>query len=174
MDNQIIEAYSAAEISSRVKTLAEELNSFYQNKKLTVLGVTEDSFIFLADLLRLLNLPLRTSFLQFEPRSVGGIQNLFLSTQMDITGHEILLVEGVMSTGVTERYAVEHLTSRGAASVKLCVLVDKPDSRRVNLIPDWKVFESHHNYIFGYGLGFNNQWRQLPYLATLVQSEERL
>jgi hypoxanthine phosphoribosyltransferase len=92
---------------------------------------------------------------------------------VDVTGQDIILVEGVINTGVTQRYSTEHLTSRGAASVKLCTLVDKPDGRRVNIIPDWKVFESHHDFIFGYGLGFNNQWRQLPYLATLLREDAR-
>lgn len=166
MDNQIVEVYSAAEIADRIKTLAAEISQAYEDRELTILGVLEDSFVFLADLLRSLNIPLRTSFLRYDHRWLAGVQDLSFSTQMDVRGRDILLVEGVLDTGVTQEYIMKHLEALGTRSVKLCVLVDKTNRRRVPVDPQWRAFEAHEDYVFGYGLGFQERWRELPYLAT--------
>ena len=165
MADGIVEIYSAAQIDERVKALAGEISRAYEGRELTVLGVMDDGFMFLADLLRQLDMPLRTAFVQYEHRSLGGVQDLNFSTQLDLARRDVLLVEGVMETGVTQEYLVKQLESRGAASVKLCVLIDKVDTRRVSLEPDWRAFETHEDYVFGYGLGMRERWRNLPYLA---------
>ena len=165
MADGIVEIYSAEQIAERVSELASEISQEYAGRELTVLGVIEDGFMFLADLLRQLDVPLRVAFVRYEHRSLGGLQDLNFSTQLDLTRRDVLLVEGVMETGVTQEYLVKQLESRGASSIKLCVLIDKVDSRRVELKPDWRAFETHDNYVFGYGLGFHERWRNLPYLA---------
>ncbi len=165
MTEDIVEIYSAAQIAERVATLANEISREYEGRELTVLGVVEDSFMFLADLLRQLDVPLRVAFIRYDHRSLGGVQDLNFSTQLDLARRDVLLVEGVMETGVTQEYLLKQLESRGAATVKLCVLIDKVDSRRVELKPDWCAFETRESYLFGYGLGFQERWRNLPYLA---------
>ena len=165
MAESIVEVYSAAQIAERVTTLAGEISREYEGRELTVLGVVEDGFMFLADLLRQLDVPLRVAFIRYEHRSLGGVQDLNFSTQLDLTRRDVLLVEGVMETGVTQEYLIKQLESRGASSVKLCVLIDKVDARRVDVKPDWRGFEAHESYLFGYGLGFHDRWRNLPYLA---------
>ncbi|HKP73128.1 MAG TPA: phosphoribosyltransferase family protein [Pyrinomonadaceae bacterium] len=165
MAEGIVEIYSAAQIAERVGTLAADISQAYEGRELTVLGGVEDGFMFLADLLRRIEVPLRTSFVRYEHRTLGGVQDLNFSTQLDLTRRDILLVEAVMETGVTQEYLIKQLEARGASDVKLCVLVDKPDRRRVDLQPDWRAFETHEDYVFGYGLGFQERWRNLPYLA---------
>lgn len=160
-----MEVYSAAQIAERVSQLASEISREYAGRELTVLGVVEDGFMFLADLLRGLDVPLRVAFVRYDYRSLGGVQDLNFSTQLDLSRRDVLLVEGVMETGVTQEYLIKQLESRGASSVKLCVLIDKVDSRRVDVKPDWRGFETHDSYLFGYGLGFQERWRNLPYLA---------
>lgn len=172
MADDIVEVYGAAEIAERIKELALEIGKAYQGRDFTVLGVLDDSFIFLADLLRAISAPARTAFLRYDHQSIGGVQDISFSTQVDLSRRDVLLVEGVLDTGVTQEYLIKQLGSRGAASVRLCVLVDKPDRRRVELEPDWRAFETHENYVFGYGLGFNDRWRELPYLATFARKEE--
>ncbi|HEX8130463.1 MAG TPA: phosphoribosyltransferase family protein [Pyrinomonadaceae bacterium] len=164
MAEGMLELYSAAQIAERVETLAEEISRAYAGRELTVLGVVEDGFMFLADLLRRLDAPLRVAFVRYDHRSLGGVQDLNFSTQLDLTRRDVLLVEGVMETGVTQEYLIKQLESRGA-TVKLCVLVDKVDRHRVELKPDWSAFETREDYVFGYGLGMNERWRNLPYLA---------
>ena len=170
MDDKIKEIYSAAAIADRVGNLAGAISGAARGEReLTILGVLEDSFMLLADLLRALNTPLRTAFLRYDHRSLGGVQDLSFSTQLDVSGRDILLVEGVLDTGVTQEYIIKQLESRGASSVRLCVMVDKPDRRRTSVQPDWKAFETHEDYVFGYGLSFQDRWRELPYLATFAR-----
>lgn len=164
----IIEVYSAAQIAERVRVVAAEVASAYKGRELTVLGVLDDSFVFLADLLRALQLPLRTAFLRYNHQSLGGIQDISFSTKMDVKGCNMLLVEGVLETGVPQEYLIKQLGAHGAASVRLCVLLNKPDRRRVALEPEWAGFETHEDYVFGYGLSFHERWRELPYLATFA------
>ncbi len=167
MPDTLREVYSADAIAERVQALASEITQSYEGRELAVLGVLEDGFVFLADLLRAVKVPVRTAFLRFRHNSLAGVQDLSFNTQMDLTARDVLLVEGVLDTGVTQEYLIKQLESRGAASVKLCVLLDKPERRRVGLQPDWSAFQVKEGFIFGYGLGFQERWRELPYLATL-------
>ncbi len=170
MIEQPSEIHSAGEIAARVKAVAAEIASDTRPQELTVLAPLEDNFIFLADLLRSLDTPLRTSFLRYDHRSLGGVQDLSFITPVDIKGRDCLLVEAVLDTGVTQEYLMKQLEDRGAARVRLCVLVDKPDRRRTQIEPQWRAFESHEDYVVGYGLGFQERWRELPYLAALKRS----
>lgn len=172
MADEIVEVYSAAAIAERVKELAGEISRAYEGRDFTVLGVLDDSFVFLADLLRAINSPTRTAFLRYDHQSLGGVQDITFSTQVDLSRRDVLLVEGVLDTGVTQEYLIKQLGALGATSVRLCVLVDKPDRRRVELQPDWRAFETHENYVFGYGLGFQDRWRGLPHLATFKPKGE--
>lgn len=168
MNEQIEEVYGAAEIAERVRALGAEISETYAGTELTVLGVLEGSFVFLADLLRSLGgVPLRTAFLRYDHRARGGLQDLTFSTDIDLKGRDVLLVEGVLDTGIPQEYLLRQLEARGARRVRLCVLVDKPDGRRVDLRPDWRAFETHETYVVGYGLGFQERWRELPSMAAL-------
>lgn len=166
--NEMKEICSAVEIRNRVLALAEQIKTSSRESELTILGFPEDSFMFLADLLRALHAhALRTVFLRYEHRDLGGLQDLSFTTQTDLSGRDVILVAGVLDTGVPQEYLVKQLEARGAKSVRLCVLVDKPDRRRASVKAEWAVFETREDYVFGYGLGFQERWRELPFLATL-------
>lgn len=170
MNEQLVEIQSAAEIRNRVLSLAEHITNNFRQRELTILGVLEDGFVFLADLLRALQAPsIRTTFVRYEHRDLGGMQDLSFATQTDLTGRDVIIVAGVLDTGVPQEYLMKHLEGRGARSVQLCVLVDKPDRRRTTVKADWRAFETSEDYVFGYGLGFQERWRELPYLATLAE-----
>jgi hypoxanthine phosphoribosyltransferase len=172
MADKFVQVYSEAEIAERVKALAAEISQAYEGRELSVLGVLEDGFVFLADLLRSFRVPVRTAFLGYQHHTLAGVQDLSFSTVMDLTGRDVLLVEAVLDTGVTQEYLIKQLEARGASSVKLCVLLDKPERRRCTVEADWRAFEANDGYLFGYGLGFQEQWRELPFLATFVPAEQ--
>lgn len=172
MSDSIQEVASAALIADRIRSLAAEIAGAYEGRELIVFGVQEDSFMFLADILRALPQPVRSSFLKYDHQSLAGLQDISFSTQTDLVGRDVLLIEGVLDTGITQEYLMRQLDARGARSVRLCVLVDKPDRRRVELQPDWRAIETHADYVFGYGLGFQDRWRELPYLATFATAEQ--
>ena len=167
MDGRITELFSAAQIAERIAALAAGISQAYGDSELTVLATLEDSYVFLADLSRQLQVPLRTGFLRFDQRAHGGGQDLQFSTQTDVQGRAVLLIEGVLGTGVPQQYVMRQLAERGARELKLCVLIDKPNRRRVELTPDWRAFETAAEYVVGYGLGLNERWRNLPYLARV-------
>ncbi len=167
MDGRVVEIFSAAQIDERVTALAADIARTYGDSELTILATLEDSFVFLADLLRQLHIPLRTGFLRYDQRTHGGGQDLQFSTQTDVARRAVLVVESVLGTGVPQEYVLRQLAERGARELKLCVLVDKPDQRRVELTPDWRAFETTAEYVVGYGLGLNERWRNLPYLARV-------
>lgn len=169
MEQQIVEVHGAVEIAGRVGALASAITEAYRADELTVLGLADDGFVFMADLLRALGTPVRTSFLRYDHRSRGGAEDLTFATSLDLTGRDVLLVEGVLDTGVPEEYLMKQLEGQGARRVRLCVLVDKPDGRRTSVQPDWRAFETHEDYLVGYGLGFQERWRELPYLATFAR-----
>ena len=152
MNGRVVELHGAPEIAARVGALASDISKRFGDGELTVLGVLEDGFVFLSDLLRALRVPsLRTSFVRQEHRSLGGLEDLSFTTPVDISGRAVLLVEGVLDTGVTQEYLLKHLASRGAASVSLCVLLDKSDRRGTPVRADWAAFETREDFVYGYG-----------------------
>ena len=169
---EIKEVYSAAQIAERVQALGGEITQACEGRELTILGILDDSFVFLADLLRELRAPARTAFIRYDHQSLGGLQDISFSTRMDLTGRDVVLVEGVLETGVTQEYLIKQLGTHGARSVRLCVLIDKPDRRRLDLRPQWRAFETHEDYVFGYGLGFQERYRELPFLATFGEQKK--
>lgn len=168
MNDSVVEVASAGQIAERIDALAGEITRAYEGREFTVLCVQDDSFMFLADLLRSFRQPVRTAFLRYDHHHLAGVQDISFTTQTDLTNRDVLLVEAVLETGVTQEYLMKQLDGRGARSVRLCVLVDKPRGRRVELKPDWSVVETEADYVFGYGLGFQDRLRELPYLATFA------
>ena len=160
MDKQIVELYGPDQIARRVSELAGEISEAYSGGELTVLGVLEDSFVFLADLLRSLEVPVRTSFLRYNHQSRGGANDLTFTTDIALAGRDVLLVEGVLETGVPQEYLMKHLGGQGARRVRLCVLADKASARRTELRPDRRALETEEDYVAGYGIGFQERWRE--------------
>src|SRR5436305_15286117 len=130
MTDEIVEVYGAAEIAARIKELAGEIGQAYEGRDFTVLGVLDDSFIFLADLLRAINNPTRTAFLRYDHQTFAGVQDISFSTQVDLSRRDVLLVEGVFDTGVRKEYLIKQLGWCGACRVGLCVSADKLVARR--------------------------------------------
>ncbi len=172
MNENIKELYSTTQITERTKTLAEEISQAYDERDLIIMSAHEDSFIFLADLLRSLKIHPRTAFLRVAHNSVGAMHDLSFMTTVDVVKKDVLLVTGVLNTGITQEYLQRQLTGRGAKSVKLCVLLNKTANRHVELQPDWWAFETNEDYVFGYGLEFQDRWRELPFLATFESKKD--
>jgi hypoxanthine phosphoribosyltransferase len=162
---------SEEDIEHRIRELAGEIQSASPAGELTVVGILDDAFVFLADLIRAMELQLSCCFLKVTRHRHGGQTEIMFTSEFDPHGRDILLVAGVVSTGITLEYITRQLASRGIKSIRTCVLVDKPGERRVDIKPDFTAFQMGTGYVFGYGLGLQNQFRQLPYLAMLDQSE---
>lgn len=161
---------SSEQLQKRVKELGRQISDDYKGETIQMLAVLENAFMFLADLVRALDVPVVCQFIKPRySRVVGGsdMMEIFFSHEPDIKGQHILLVEGLVHSGVTSEFLMNDLRARGAASVKLVTLLDRQSARRVALQPDYFGFLVDETFLIGYGLGAVEQTnRNLPYLAA--------
>jgi len=163
---------STDQIQKRVKELARQISDDYKGQTIQMLAVLENAFMFQADLVRALEVPVVCQFIKpryTRPPSGASpdVMEIFFSHEPDIRGQHILLVEGLVHSGVTSEFLMSDLRSRGAASVKLVTLLDRQAARRVSLQPDYFGFLVDETFLIGYGLGAVEQTnRNLPYLAA--------
>jgi hypoxanthine phosphoribosyltransferase len=165
---------STDQIQKRVKELGRQISDDYKGQTIQMLAVLENAFMFQADLVRAIEVPVVCQFIKpkyTRPPSGASheveVMEIFFSHEPDIRGQHILLVEGLVHSGVTSEFLMGDLRSRGAASVKLVTLLDRQSARRVPLQPDYFGFLVDEAFLVGYGLGAVEQTsRNLPYLAA--------
>jgi hypoxanthine phosphoribosyltransferase len=160
------------QIQKRVKELGRQISDDYRGRQVHVLGVLENSFLFMADLVRAMDIPLVCSFIKpkYAQKQQSGneppVLEIFFSQELDFRGKHVLLVEGLVHSGVTADFLMADLRARGAASVKLVTLLDRQMARRVQLQPDYFGFLVDEAFLVGYGLGSADQaYRNLPFVA---------
>src|SRR4030081_170608 len=156
----------------RVKELGRQSSDDYKGNTSEALAVLENSFMFMADLMRTLDVPVVCHFIKpkyskQQGNNAGEILEIFFSHEPNIRGHHILLVEGLVHSGLTSEFLMNDWRARGAASVKLCTLLDRQSARPVVLQPDYFGFLVDEAFLVGYGLGAGEQTkRNLSYLAA--------
>ncbi|RKY39113.1 MAG: hypoxanthine phosphoribosyltransferase [Candidatus Omnitrophota bacterium] len=159
---------SEQRIKRRVRELAEEISSEYKHKDLLLLGILKGAFIFLADLVRALNIPSRCDFIKVrsyvERESSGKIEIDFFPA---VEGEDVLLVEDIIDTGLTINRIKEEIRKSGAKSVRLCALLDKPERRKEEVSIDYLGFSIPNRFVVGYGLDYNERFRNLPYIGVI-------
>jgi hypoxanthine phosphoribosyltransferase len=130
----------------------------------------ENGFIFMADLVRELDLNVVCLFVRAESKEANSTTTeIFFSPELDVQGQHVLLVEVLVQSGLTTEFLIRNLAGRGAASVKLAVLLDKQSARRVSLQPDYFGFLMNESFVVGYGLGDQHFARNLPYIAGCAE-----
>ena len=160
------------QIQKRIKELGRQISDDYKGQTIQILAVLENAFMFQADLVRALEVPVVCQFIkprykQTQDQSANEVLEIFFSHEPDIRGQHLLLVEGLVHSGVTSEFLMSDLRARGAASVKLVTLLDRQSARRVPLQPDYFGFLVDETFLVGYGLGAVEQTsRNLPYLAA--------
>ncbi|KAG2665492.1 hypothetical protein I3760_15G010700 [Carya illinoinensis] len=165
------------EISSRVTELASQISADFGAADSPVLvGVATGAFIFLADLVRNIQLPVSVDFVRAESYGCGtlssGVPKLSLDLKVDVKGKHVILVEDIVDTGNTLSSLIAYLESKGASSVSVCALLDKPTRRKVHfqLVGEGKFyrgFECPDYFVVGYGMDFAELYRNLPYVGVL-------
>jgi hypoxanthine phosphoribosyltransferase len=160
------------QLQKRVREMARQISFDYQGKTIHALGLLENGFVFMADLVRVLEVPVICQFIKPKYRrepenAAAGFMEIFFSHELAIAGQHVLLIEGLVHSGVTTEFLMNDLRGRGAASVKLATLLDRQAARRVQLQPDYFGFLVDEAYLMGYGLGSPEQThRNLPYVAA--------
>ena len=169
--------YSAEDIALRVRELGAEIAAMHPGGELVLLCVLKGSFIFAADLARAIPLPLRIDFLGLSSyggkTESSGVVKITSDLSRPIEGAHVLIVEDIIDTGLTMAYLLENLATRHPASVKICTLLEKP-SRALNPIAiHHKGFVIPNHFVVGYGLDFDERYRNLPFVGILKPSAQR-
>jgi hypoxanthine phosphoribosyltransferase len=158
-------------IKRRIATLGEQLNHDYAHKDMMVVAIVNGALIFTADLLRALRAPLRLDCLRASSYHTGtkavGEPRIVDQMKLDVRGHNVLLVDDILDTGKTLAAVTGMIREKGAATVKTCVLLDKKARRAVPFQADYVGFDIPNEFVVGYGLDFNERYRNLPCIGVL-------
>ena len=153
-------------IQKIVADVADKISTDYQNKELILLGVLKGSFIFLSDLMRRLSIQAKVDFIGASSYGSGTSSSEKITITKDITidirNKDLLVVEDIIDTGFTLAYVIEYLKSFGPNSVKVCALLDKKERRQRAVCIDYIGYEVETGFLVGYGLDFNEKYRNLP------------
>lgn len=159
---------SEQEIQTRIQELGAVLSKEYENKNLYVLSLLRGSFIFAADLVRSITVKTKIGFMTTSSygheEETSGTVKVVNDIPDDITGYDVLVVDDIIDTGITMNFVLKYVADRGAASVKSCVLLDKPERRKIDLRPDYRCFEIPDVFVVGYGLNYGDYYRNIPYV----------
>jgi hypoxanthine phosphoribosyltransferase len=167
---------SAKAIAARIEELAHLISAHYKGTdKLVVVGLLRGSFVFIADLVRELDLPVEVDFL--EASSYGDAMHssrevrILKDLRGEIAGRDVLVVEDIVDTGFTLSHVISLLKSRNPARIEVCVLLDKPTRREVDIRATWTGFEIPDEFVVGYGIDFAQRNRNLPYIGKVRFTE---
>jgi hypoxanthine phosphoribosyltransferase len=159
---------SEAVLRQRVAEMGAAITRDYADKPLVVIGVLKGSFIFLADLVRAIDLPLQVDFIgisSYQGTKTTGVVQITSDLTRPIDGKHVLLVEDIVDTGLTMRYLLENLGTRRPASVKIAALLEKPSRAQVKIDIDYKGFVIPDEFVVGYGLDWDGRLRNLPFIG---------
>lgn len=160
---------TAAEIQKRVEEMARQIEADYRGKHLVVVGVLKGAFIFMADLVRHINLPLRCDFLRvasYDKDQSTGVVRLEFDMTQPVAGKDVLLIEDIVDTGNTLRTLLKHLEGKKPSSLKVCSLLYKEVGNEVRKRIDYLGFTIPTRYVIGFGLDSEGIYRSLPYVAA--------
>ena len=163
---------SEEQIQARIRELGEELTREYQDKNPVVVGVLKGVVIFYADMVRQIKVPCEMDFMaisSYKGTESSGTTVVKKDVSADITGRHVLILEDIYDTGNSLNSTYQHLMARQPASLKICTLLDKPGRRKpgITLQPDYVGFTIPDAFVVGYGLDFNEKYRNLPYVGIL-------
>ena len=166
--------FTEEELAARVKELGAQITRDYQGKDLVVASVLRGSYIFMADLTRSIDLPLSVDFMAVSSYGAGTVSSGQVEIKKDLSdsieGKDLLIVEDILDSGNTLYYLMDVLRVRKPASIKICTLMDKPDRRVQPITAEYTGFTIPDAFVVGYGLDYDEKYRNLPYVGILKPS----
>ncbi len=159
------------QINSRVREIAEAVDRDYQGKNPLVVGILKGSIIFYADFVRRLTMPVELDFMAVSSYGSGTVSSGKLKIRKDldrdVKGRDVIIVEDIIDSGFTLANLKALLMERGASSVRIATLLNKAARREYDIAPDYNCFYIENEFVIGYGLDYNEQYRHLPYIGVL-------
>ena len=166
---------SKAQIENKVLQLGQKISEDYRDKNPLLVGLLKGSIVFMADLMRNLDINCNIDFICVSSYANGvkssGVVKIIKDLDADINSRDVLVIEDILDSGLTLSYILKLLKSRNPASIRLCTLLDKPQCRKVPVSLDYCGFEIPDEFVVGYGLDYNEKYRNLPYIAVLSRKE---
>jgi len=165
--------FTAEQIHSRVKELAEKISADYEGKNLLAVGILKGAFMFFSDLVRMIKVPLTIDFITassyLKTTSTEKV-NIHCDVREDLRGKDVLLIEDIADSGLTLNYVRERILAASPNSVRICVFLNKCGRRVVDVPLDYTGFEIPNEYVVGYGLDYDNKFRNLPYISIFKKT----
>ena len=159
------------EISKAIHKMGETITRDYAGKEPVMIGILKGAVLFYSDLIREIDLPLKTEFMAISSygssTKTSGVVRILKDLDRDILNQDVLIVEDIVDSGLTLSYLKRTLLERGPASIRIVTLLDKPARRRVDLAPDYCCFEIPDAFVVGYGLDYDEKYRNLPDIGVL-------
>lgn len=159
------------ELTKKVGELGRRISRDYRDKNLLLVSVLKGSIVFMADLMRAIDIPLRVDFMGVSSYGSGaktsGVVKIVRDLDMPIEGFDLLIVEDILDSGRTLSYLTSILEKRSPKSIAIATLLDKPERREVDVRADYVGFEIPDEFVVGYGLDYNESYRNLPFVAVL-------
>jgi len=162
--------FDEEQIAKRVKEMGQEISKDYEGNELVVISLLRGSFVFAADLVRAINVPVNIDFMTTSSygysQSSSGIVEIISDIRTDIKDKNVLIVDDIMDSGNTMKEVVEYISKKQPKSIKTCVMLDKPSRREADITPDYVGFTIPDVFIVGYGLNYGDYYRNVPYIFT--------
>jgi hypoxanthine phosphoribosyltransferase len=165
--------FTVEQIQQKVKELADRISHDYEGKDLLVIGILRGAFMFMTDLVRAIRVPLTVDFIMaasYVQTETSGEVKVYCDARETLTDKDILLVEDIADTGVTLNYLRERILLKRPRSLKICTFLNKQERRMVDVPLEYVGFEIPNEYVVGYGLDYENKFRNLPYIAAFKKS----
>jgi len=173
---RIVPLLTETQIARRVAELARAVSADYAGRELVLVGVLKGAWVFLADFVRGVTIPVTVEFIAVssygEDTESSGVVRITSDLKTSVEGKHVLLVEDILDTGLTLRYIVRHLSMQRPASLKVCVLMDKRERRRVPVEADYVGFQVPDRFVVGYGVDCAEYLRNLPFVGYVDESPE--
>ena len=162
---------SEKDIKKAVKKMGKQISKDYEGKNLFLVAVLKCSIIFMGDLMRAISIPLNIDFMSVSSYGGGtkssGVVKIIKDLDHDLSGKDILIVEDILDSGMTLSYLKKILSQRNVASIRIATLLDKPERRIADVAADYFCFTVPDEFVVGYGLDYDQQYRHLPYIGVL-------
>ncbi len=172
MTNDILKVLiTQEELCRKVKELGDKISRDYAGKNLLMVSVLKGSVVFMADLMRAVTVPAKIDFMAVSSYGSGtktsGVVKIVKDLDIDLSGYDVLIVEDILDSGMTLSYISEMLKTRGASSIKIATLLDKPARRKADIKADYFCFDIPDEFVVGYGLDYDEKYRNLSFIGVL-------
>lgn len=163
--------YTEEQLAKKVQELGAQISKDYEGKNVLLVALLKGAVVFMADLMRSITIPVAIDFMAVSSYGVGtkttGVVKIIKDLDLDLSGRHVLIVEDILDSGMTLNYISQLLADRHPESMRICALLNKPDRRVADIKADYVGFDIPDEFVVGYGLDFDERYRNLPYVGVL-------